>query len=686
MKVIIHLSLYVFSTMLLGQTLEYGNDTILCPGDQIQLLGESVDSSQFVLFSSPDTLELSEDFYSDTIHIGFDFTFYDSTYSTIVIGQNGIITFDTTKAISYNDWIINDPIPTSNLDTNSIMFPFVDIQGASAPYIYETIGSAPNRSFVVQILCGRLYDCWTFTSTLILHESTNEIEIHIGEKGYCEWNNNSAIQGLHHRNGQVANVVTGRNFGDNWTAMRDGKKWSPNGNNDYTITNIPYKIAVDTITYSWNNTLGDSFPYSDTLLITGQAVGESVGYFLGLSNENSWYCSEYSLSNDTSWINQDFQTDNLDTLNDFCDSGVGKIYSTSNSSEDNWYYWTDLSVFSDTLTDLAAGWYKYIYTGSNGCSITDSIQVLNENSFIVEVDSILCLGQNDGGIEIFPEYPYFTYNWIDFPNNSSNSVTNISSGSYTCEINSSVGCSNSLTIVIPEGNGVLVENEMISHESCFDFDNGSVNFDASTTYPPLVILWDGDTIIDQDITDIPPGEYLLSISDSMGCIYDSLITIDEISDSLSQTVSTSPEILGDDGESVINANGGTPPYQYNIGFGFGSSNSFNGLSSGIYESIVLDANGCSDTVTFFIDTEVGLNKRSLAQLVIFPIPVNETLEIQLSERIFKVAIHDQQGRLIIDLENIKDKTSIDVSQFPKGIYRLSVYTEEYAYQKAFVVN
>ncbi len=687
MKVFIHINIYLISSVVFGQTLEFGNDTILCPGDQVELIGEAVDSSQFILFSSPDTLSLPEDLYSDTINIGFDFTFYDSTYSKVVIGQNGILTFDVSKAVSYNNWIINDPIPTTNLDANNIMFPFVDIQGGSAPYVYETLGSAPNRYFVVQKLCGYLFGCPTeSTSTLILYENTNEIEIHIGKKEYCSWNSNSAIQGLHHRNSQIADVVNGRNYGDNWTALREGKKWSPNGINDYTITTIPYKIAVDTITYAWNNTLGDSFPYSDTLVVIGQALGDSVGYFLGLASDSSILCGDFSLSNDTSWINQDFQTHNLDKLDDFCNGGIGEIYSTFTNSSDSWYFWTDQTLFSDTLTGLNNGWYEYVYTGNNGCSLTDSIEVLNENSFSYEVDSIICFGQNNGGIQIFPDLPYFSYDWIDFPNNSTNSLSNIGSGSYSCDINSSIGCSSSISVIIPEGNGLIVDNLSIMHESCYNYDNGNFIFDAFTTYPPLLISWEGNTIVDQEISDIPPGSYLLNIIDSMGCVYDSLITINEITDSLTQTVLTSPESLGDDGEAFINASGGTQPYQYNIGNGFSSLNSYSDLTTGNYESIVMDENGCLDTLMFFVDSEVRLEDESVAELIIYPNPANENVLIQLAEKVFKLAIYDQLGRLIFHSEDNMNQKSINVSCFSEGIYRLNVITSEFTYQRVLIVD
>jgi hypothetical protein len=48
---------------------------------------------------------------------------------------------------------------------------------------------------------------------------------------------------------------------------------------------------------------------------------------------------------------------------------------------------------------------------------------------------------------------------------------------------------------------------------------------------------------------------------------------------------------------TLTANGGTAPYLYSVGNGFSSSNIFNGLPSGTYQTIVMDANGCYSNQT-----------------------------------------------------------------------------------------
>src|SRR5215510_2655841 len=52
------------------------------------------------------TINLSDDQYSYIIQIGFPFCFYGAAYTSLLVGSNGVISFDTTKAGTYCVWPI----------------------------------------------------------------------------------------------------------------------------------------------------------------------------------------------------------------------------------------------------------------------------------------------------------------------------------------------------------------------------------------------------------------------------------------------------------------------------------------------------------------------------------------------------------------------------------------------------
>jgi hypothetical protein len=105
-------------------------------------------------------------------------------------------------------------------------------------------------------------------------------------------------------------------------------------------------------------------------------------------------------------------------------------------------------------------------------------------------------------------------------------------------------------------------------------------------------------------TNLTAGSYSLVISDAAGCQPDCSNFTFEINGSVTpiSATATATSVLCADANSTggsitVNVNGGTAPYLYSIGSGFVANNVFTGLSSGTYQVAVLDANGCSFTLS-----------------------------------------------------------------------------------------
>ncbi len=105
-------------------------------------------------------------------------------------------------------------------------------------------------------------------------------------------------------------------------------------------------------------------------------------------------------------------------------------------------------------------------------------------------------------------------------------------------------------------------------------------------------------------TNLTAGSYSLVVSDAAGCQPDCSNFTFEINGSVTpiSATATATSVLCADANSTggsitVNVNGGTAPYLYSIGSGFVANNVFTGLSSGTYQVAVLDANGCSFTLS-----------------------------------------------------------------------------------------
>ena len=191
-----------------------------------------------------------DDTWSTPITIPFCFQFYGTSYTQLLIGSNGIITFDLSNAGGFCPWSLSgSPIPDASLPTNSIMGIYEDIDPTHMGDIYyQTTGTAPCRAFVVSFYHVPHYgdpnsvstsDCGSplfATYQIVLYETTNIIDINVADKESCSgWNGGYGIEGIQDAAGANAVTVAGRN-NTVWTATNDAYRFTPTGAPNYTVT------------------------------------------------------------------------------------------------------------------------------------------------------------------------------------------------------------------------------------------------------------------------------------------------------------------------------------------------------------------------------------------------------------------------------------------------------------------
>ena len=206
----------------------------------------AVDSIQYVTFPTTGTpvSANTDDVWSSVVHLPFNFCFFGNTYGALLIGSNGILTFDTTNAGLYCPWQLNgvggtaNPIPNGILPTNSIMGPYQDIDPLLGGTInYTIIGQAPRRIFVVSFNQVPQFSCTNLSSTgqIALYEGTNYIDVYISNKALCTtWNLGHAIEGIQNSAASLAYVVPNRN-NTQWTVNNDAWRFRPNGQSNVSV-------------------------------------------------------------------------------------------------------------------------------------------------------------------------------------------------------------------------------------------------------------------------------------------------------------------------------------------------------------------------------------------------------------------------------------------------------------------
>lgn len=196
-----------------------------------------------------------DDYWSTTFISPFSFSFYGVNYNQILVGSNGVITFDNINqtpggacAWSYTATIPNTSFPIRNAiygvyqDTNISAPPVTNALVQNVNYYLLNTGThaAPNRVFVANFNQLPQYQCNNSvglqTSQIVIYETTNIIDINVSNRASCTtWNSGSGLIGLQNQAGTLATVPPGRNTGA-WSATNEAWRFTPNGNVSSTLS------------------------------------------------------------------------------------------------------------------------------------------------------------------------------------------------------------------------------------------------------------------------------------------------------------------------------------------------------------------------------------------------------------------------------------------------------------------
>ncbi len=127
--------------------------------------------------------------------------------------------------------------------------------------------------------------------------------------------------------------------------------------------------------------------------------------------------------------------------------------------------------------------------------------------------------------------------------------------------------------------------------SCFGAANGVVNVLADN-YPPFTYTWSDPNIQGPNPGNLAPGDYDVTVTNSIGDQTVVSFTVSEYPEILGQ-INTTPATDGNsDGQATVTAAGGTPPLSYSWNTGE-TTQTISNLSAGTYSVTITDANGCT---------------------------------------------------------------------------------------------
>lgn len=274
------------------------------------------------------------------------------------------------------------------------------------------------------------------------------------------------------------------------------------------------------------------------------------------------------------------------------------------------YQWTNLTTNTSagagsSITVNPTSNTDYLVTLTGGaCTLRDTVRIRIGNSIPVNliVDSISCFNADDAAIRAQPTGGTLpiSYTWSNSITGV-DSISNLTPGNYSVTISDATGCSGTGTTTITQPTPLSYIANFVNI-FCNGANDGSITLTPNGGTPSYSYQWNPAQGNTPSATGLNAGSYSITILDANGCSITASSSITEPTP-LNATVTTTNASCDAsiDGIAMATVSGGTTNYIYQWD-GTNGNSSINNLDNGNHTLLVTDANNCTTTLSFLIDT------------------------------------------------------------------------------------
>lgn len=277
------------------------------------------------------------------------------------------------------------------------------------------------------------------------------------------------------------------------------------------------------------------------------------------------------------------------------------------------YQWNGNTVSTTDLINVSAGSYTLTITDANGCILTSGPHTIGSQGTpsitgtATVINATCQAGGSITGLSVTGGIAPYTYSW----NGNSNPTINISGlqpGIYTLEVEDVNGCiatSAPYTIGSPSS-PIISGNPTIDDANCLQGGNIS-GITISGGLAPYTYSWNGGTYTTLDLYNVPAGVYTLTVTDAGQCnVTSNPFTISEdVFVDAQFTYSPNPVSINESIQFHDASIGNIVGWNWQIDTATSTIQHPNYVFAhdGIYNVslTVVDANGCSDSITISIE-------------------------------------------------------------------------------------
>jgi gliding motility-associated-like protein len=249
------------------------------------------------------------------------------------------------------------------------------------------------------------------------------------------------------------------------------------------------------------------------------------------------------------------------------------------------------------------------FGNSDTCSFTI---VVNEKPVgVATTTDVTCNGYADGTIDLSVSAGAFPYTFVWSNGPLTEDINGLAGGTYNVVISDAKGCTDTVEVTINEPNQISSTATLLPI-TCYDYNDGSIALSVNGGTTPYTYSWSPSGYVGNYISDLPAGNYDVTITDANGCSVDMSFSMNNPdSISIDGTVSQYPngwQISCEgcyDGSIEVNVTGGSFPYSYDWTTGSNNQSQYD-LPAGTYTVIVTDENGCTNEATYILDQPLAV--------------------------------------------------------------------------------
>lgn len=300
------------------------------------------------------------------------------------------------------------------------------------------------------------------------------------------------------------------------------------------------------------------------------------------------------------------------------DNGSATVYASGGTGNLE-YNWSNSSMTS-SIFNLSADSYFVTITDENDCELESSIDIIEPEELVITAEAIplTCFNSNNGMIDVDVSggSPAYTYEWSN--NSKTEDIDSLEAGDYALTITDENGCSVAFAAEV-SAPAEMVLSIQTSSPTCAGIENGSVMVTVNGGIPGYDYIWSNNITGTNQLNDLSPGFYEVTVSDNNNCTQTITTTIVPGPEISMEYILDYPICAGDDGALNIIPLGGEPPYSTIInGFEYPGQLAFDNVPPGNFSIELIDANGCSALIEDVVMEEA------------YPIEVDLGVDLEIS--------------------------------------------------------